>query len=214
MAAAVTALVLGALTGSPDGGLEVNDHGPSSLRALSPGDAVSWPIGVSVTSVELSELRIQVLGDGSAALEDVLEVSLQGCAEPWRDDRCAAGAFVIAPAASLTQWRQGAARVVSPDGRIPEQVEVLAVVGLADDTPDAVQGERTTVRIGFTAAGLVCPGGGAGCSAAVQPTPGGAGDLPRTGFDLAASLLGGIGAVLLGAGIARWGSKRWGPVAR
>lgn len=212
IAAVAAALILGAAApgGSPGPDLDLTDRGPSSTRSLSPGDEISWPIGVSVAPIELAALRIEVRGEGSSRLEDVLLVSLQGCAERWQPDGCVTGSFTIAPPSTVTQWRNRWAAVVRPDGSIPTDVEVLAVVGLADDATAAVQGDSTTVRIGFSATGLVCDSAAADCSptASLSPTEPVRAGLPRTGVDLAASLLWGIGAVLLGIGTARWGSTR------
>lgn len=205
MAAALIAAVLAGLSGSPGADLEVIDRGMSGARPLSPGDSVSWSIGVTATAIEVGALRIEVLGDGPRSLEDVLTVSLQGCAERWQPAGCSTGSFAISPPVSVTAWRGRWAPVIPPDGRIPQDVEVLAVVTLDEGADTVVQGERTALRIGFSASGLVCDSAPPGCSVAMEPVRT---DLPRTGVDLAVSLLCGIGAVLLGVGIARWGSKR------
>lgn len=66
---------------------------PETMTHLTPGEPVQWQIGVAATPTGPGEVRIGLIGSGSAGLG--LYATIHSCHRRWVDGRCPGGADVI-----------------------------------------------------------------------------------------------------------------------
>lgn len=153
------------------------------MRALVPGASAVWQVGVMADAATPGIIDVTLAGTGSDAAGLLLEV--EGCAQRWAGDACAAPDVLIAEGPIPVDGVARTLRTMRDD----EQVWLRLLVTMPEDAGTAVSDVSLVVRAT-----------GAGDDVSTEPGGGGGGGLALTGAPPRWGLIG-AGVVLAAAGV-------------
>lgn len=161
-----------------------------AMFQLAPGEPVQWQVGVTASTPEPGEIRIDLVGSGNKNLG--LKAAIRSCDQRWVKGHCGGHAVQIQETEPVDV---GGTRRELTAMTTEEERWLLFDFSIPDG--DSAEQTNRPVRLQVHASGA---------GADVSASPGPVGALPPTGANLLVALANGIGAIVLGiifAGIAK-----------
>jgi signal peptidase len=159
---------------------------PQAMARLTPGEPVQWQVGVAATAPGPGEVRIGLIGSGSAGLG--LYASISSCARRWVEGHCPGGADMIQAQGPVDVGGTERPLTAMP---VAEERWLMFALWLEAGAAEPGAGESVQLQVHAT---------GSGDDATASPGP--ASSLARTGTDPFLPLLAAAGSIVLGLALA------------